>query len=102
MASLKERVAATVARLREKYAWIDHSVRMVKHYGAVNGNAQAGAVTFFGFLSFFPILALSFFAVGQLAKVYDAKGQLVRVIDSFLPGIVGSGRGEIPLSTFED
>ncbi len=101
MASLKERVASTVARLREKYAWLDHLVRMVQHYTVVNGNGQAGAVTFFGFLSFFPILALSFFAVGQLAKVYDAKDQLVRVIDSFLPGIVGNGDGEIPLSTFE-
>ncbi len=101
MASLKERVATTVARLREKYPWLDHLVRMVQHYSAVNGNGQAGAVTFFGFLSFFPILALSFFAVGQLAKVYDAKEQLVRVIDSFLPGIVGSDKGEIPLATFE-
>ena len=101
MASLKERVASTVARLREKYLWLDHLLRMVQHYGAVNGNGQAGAVTFFGFLSFFPILALAFFAVGQLAKVYDAKDQLVRVIDSFLPGIVGNSNGEIPLSTFE-
>lgn len=101
MGSLKARATARFDRLRERYTWLDHVVRMVQHYGAVNGNAQAGAVTFFGFLSFFPILALAFFVVGQLAKVYDAKDQLVTVIDSFLPGIVGAGKGEIPLSTFE-
>ena len=43
---------------------------MVQHYGAVNGNAQAGAVTYFGFLSFFPILALGFFVIGLVAQLY--------------------------------
>lgn len=102
MAGLKQRVTAAVDRLRGKYPWLDHIVRTVQHYIAVKGNGLAGAVTFFGFLSFFPILALSFFVVGQVSKVYDAKGELVEAIDSFLPGIVGSGKGEIPLSTFED
>jgi len=101
MGSLKERLTARVEALRERYVWLDHLVRTVQHYGAVNGNAQAGAVTYFGFLSFFPILALAFFVVGQVSKVYDAKDQLVEAIDSFLPGIVGDDPGEIPLSTFE-
>ena len=39
---------------------------------------QAGAVTYFAFLSFFPILALAFFVVGRVAKVYpDAQDDLV-------------------------
>jgi membrane protein len=101
MGSLKARLSARVDRLRERYTWIDHVVRAVQHYGNVNGNAQAGAITYFGFLSFFPILALAFFVVGQVSKVYDAKDQLVEAIDSFLPGIVGNDPGEIPLATFE-
>lgn len=102
MASFKERVTAKVADVRERYPLVDHLVRMVQHYGNVNGNAQAGAVTFFGFLSFFPLLALSFFTVGLLSRVYDASGELERAIESFMPGIVGNERGEIPLSTFEE
>ena len=102
MASLKERVAARVERARERFALLDHLVRTVQHYGKVNGNAQAGAVTYFGFLSFFPILALAFFVVGQVSIVYaDAREDLVEVIDTFLPGIVGDDAGEIPLETFE-
>src|SRR5690349_15394282 len=103
MASLKERATATLARLREKHPWLDHTLRMVAHYGAVNGNGQAGAVTFFGFLSFFPILALGFFVVGLLAHLYpDVKAQMVREIGNLLPGVIGRGQGEIPLKTIED
>jgi membrane protein len=102
MASLKERVATRVQNARERFVLLDHLVRTAQHYGKVNGNAQAGAVTYFGFLSFFPILALAFFVVGQLSIVYaDAREDLVEVIDTFLPGIVGTGDGEIPLETFE-
>ena len=102
MASLKERLTGKVERLRQRHQIVDHLARLVRHYGKVNGNAQAGAVTFFGFLSFFPLLALGFFTVGQLAKVYDAKRDLVQAINEVLPGIVGPEQGQIPLSTFEE
>ena len=99
MASLKDRVTAAVARLRERYPWLDHVVRMVQHYGAVNGNAQAGAVTYFGFLSFFPILALGFFVIGLLAQLYpDIKDQMVAEINKLLPGVIGPDPGQIQLS----
>ena len=53
---------------------MDHLVRMVQHYGNVKGSLQAGAATYFAFLSFFPILALAFFAIGWVAQVYpDAR-----------------------------
>jgi membrane protein len=103
MAGLKDRVTAVVARLRERYSWLDHVVRMVQHYGAVNGNAQAGAVTFFGFLSFFPILALGFFTVGLLAELYpQIQDQMAREIDDLLPGVLGDGDGQIRLETIQD
>ncbi len=102
MSSLKERVTGRVARFRERNVWADHLINTVAHYGKVEGNAQAGAVTFFGFLSFFPILALAFFAVGTLSVVFpDLRGEIVREIENLLPGVVGGEEGEIPLSTFE-
>ena len=103
MASLKERAAATLARLREKFPWLDHILRMVQHYGAVNGNAQAGAVTYFGFLSFFPILALGFFVIGLVAQLYpDIKQQMVAELNTLLPGVIGNDPGQISIKTIED
>lgn len=103
MPSTTRRATAKVRRFRGRHHKIDHVIRMVTHYSSVGGNAQAGAVTFFGFLSIFPILALAFFAVGMLAQVYpDLRKDIGTMIENVLPGVVGSDDGEIPLSTFEN
>jgi len=103
MASLKARATATVERLRARFPWFDHILRTVAHYNSVYGNAQAGAVTYFGFLSVFPILALAFFVVGRIARVYpEARDGLVQQINTALPGLVGEGAGQISLTTIED
>lgn len=98
MPSLKERVAARVSRIRERRPAVDHVVRMQEHYGAVQAGQRAGAVTYFGFLSVFPILALAFFVVGYAAKLYpDAQQDLVDAIDQVLPNIIGDGAGQLSL-----
>lgn len=97
MTTPQERLAA----LRERRPFVDHVVRMVQHFGEVKGSLQAGAVTYFAFLSFFPILALAFFVVGKVAKVYPrAKDDLVGAIDNVFPDLVG--KGGVPLSTIEE
>lgn len=103
MASTKERASATVERFRERHRLVDHLMSTFSHYGAVNGNAQAGAVTFFGFLSFFPILALAFFTVGVLSNIYpELRSDIRAEIENVLPGMVGNEPGEIPMRAFED
>ncbi len=103
MPSTTRRATAKLERFRGRHHKIDHVIHMVTHYSSVGGNAQAGAVTFFGFLSVFPILALAFFAVGMLAQVYpDLHKDISTMIENVLPGVVGSDDGEIPLSTFEN
>lgn len=93
---MKERLAA----LRERHAWLDHVLRMQEHYGTVKAGQQAGAVTYFAFLSFFPILALAFFVVGIVSNIYpEARDNLITAIDSVLPNIVGNEEGEISLSS---
>ena len=80
--SVKQRVSV----LRERRPVVDHLVRAVEHYGQVNGSALAAAVTYFAFLSFFPILALAFAIFGQVTKVYeDAQDTLVDAANSVLP-----------------
>ncbi|MGA8246259.1 MAG: YhjD/YihY/BrkB family envelope integrity protein, partial [Nocardioides sp.] len=102
MASPLTRAKGVLARVRRRSPFVDHLVRMQEHYGGVHGSAQAGAVTYFAFLSFFPILALAFFVVGYVARVYPgAQDNLVRAIQQVLPGIVGSGPGKITIRSIE-
>ncbi|MDR7251596.1 membrane protein [Nocardioides sp. BE266] len=97
VSGVKDRVAA----VRERRPFVDHVVRMVEHYGSVNGNGLAAAVTYFAFLSFFPILALSFAVFGQVAKIYpDAEDTLVDAANSVLPGLVGGDNG-VSLDTLQ-
>ncbi|KQZ67321.1 YihY/virulence factor BrkB family protein [Nocardioides sp. Root151] len=103
MPSLKERLDERITRLRARRPIFDHLMRMVEHFGNVKGNLQAGAVTYFAFLSFFPILALAFFVVGYVAKVYpDAQDNLTDALTGVLPGMIGNADGQISLKAIQD
>ncbi|MCF6378792.1 YihY/virulence factor BrkB family protein [Nocardioides KLBMP 9356] len=98
---LVDTLKARVQEVREHRPLVDHLVRTVEHYGSVNGSALAAAVTYFAFLSFFPILALAFAVFGQLTKVYDRADQtLVDAANSVLPGLVGPPDG-VSLETLQ-
>jgi len=99
VASVKERLGEA----REEHPALDHVLLMNEHYGRVKAGQQAGAVTYFAFLSFFPILALAFFTVGLIAGVYpDARENVVTAIDSVLPGIVGEGETQISIDDVQN
>jgi len=101
--ALKDRIKQRVERLRKRRPLIDHLVRTANHYSEVKGSLQAGAITYFAFLSFFPILALAFFVVGFVSRVYPgARDNLVTAIGTVLPHIIGSGDGQIRLATVQD
>jgi len=99
MASPKERLEA----LRGRRPLIDRLLRTQEHYGNVRAGQQAGAVTYYGFLSFFPILAIAFAAVGLISGSFpDARDALVDAISELFPGMIGEGEGQISLTTLED
>ena len=101
--SLADSVKSRVAQVRARVPVIDHVLRMNEHFGSVKGSQQAGGVTYFGFLSVFPVLALSFFVIGYVAEVYpDAQENLVDAINEVLPGLVGNGANEISLTDIQD
>ena len=90
--ALVETIKQRIERLRLRRPVVDHLVRAVGHYGEVRGNALAAAVTYFAFLSVFPILALAFAVFGQVTKVYaGAQDALVDAADQVLPGLLGDG-----------
>lgn len=94
-------IKARVAEVREHRPVVDHAVRMIEHYGKVKGSALAASVTYFAFLSFFPILALAFAIFGQVTKVYEgADDALVEAANSVLPGLVGPPDG-VSLETLQ-
>jgi membrane protein len=101
--SIVDKVKQRVADTRERRPLLDHVVRTVEHYGSAKGSIQAGAVTYFAFISFFPILALAFAVIGFVARVYDgAETDLIDAINSVLPGLVGEDENQISLSDIRD
>lgn len=87
--------------LRRRRPAIDHVVRMQQHYGAVRASQQAGAITYFAFLSFFPVLALAFFVVGVVSQVYPGANEAMQeAIRTVFPGIIGDGENQLALSDF--
>lgn len=100
--ALKDRIQARVAGIRERSPLADHVLRMQQHYSEVNASQQAGGVTYFGFLSVFPVLALAFFVVGYVAEVVPAaRANMLKAIDEVLPGLVGGGPNEVPLDDIQ-
>lgn len=95
MASLLERVAAIKARglglvnhYRVRWSWFDHLLRTVRRYQQQFGDRLAGSVTYFAFLSLFPLLAVAFAVFGfVLASNEKLKDALNKAIQEQLPGI---------------
>ena len=98
LAWLRERTR----RLRQRVPLVDHGWRATEHYVEVQGSLLAAAVTYYGFLSIFPLRALAFGAVGLVARmVPDAKADLERALQEIVPGVIGNGPHQLSLATLE-
>ena len=96
---LKRRLAS--ARRRSRL--LDHLIATFEHYSKVQGNVLAGAVTYFGFLSFFPIVAIAFAVVGLITGAYpDALDAVTDALSEVFPAIIGTGNGQIDPASFQD
>jgi membrane protein len=93
---VKERLQARVRAARSRRSWVDHAVRAYDRHSEVLGNHVAAAITYFGFLSFFPLLALGFSLVGYISSVYPAApAAITAAVESAFPSLIGTGPGEI-------
>lgn len=100
--SIKDRAEDVVDEVmttaHERVPLFSHTVAMIKHFGQHQGSVLAGGVTYFGFLSFFPILALAFAVVGILSDYFSGiEGWVQTALDSALPGLVGEKSGQISI-----
>src|SRR5664280_3638260 len=64
ISGLKDKAAGTVETARAKRPFLDHLVRAYSRYQGDAGDRLAAAVTYFAFLSFFPLVALAFSVLG--------------------------------------
>lgn len=80
MASLK----ALLSRARARVPLLDHLLRAGKRYKADNGDRLAAGVTYFWFLSLFPILLLAISILGY-ALGADAEQRVVNGLGDALP-----------------
>ncbi|MDQ4006751.1 MAG: YihY/virulence factor BrkB family protein [Actinomycetota bacterium] len=101
---LVDRVKTWFAELRLRRPLVDHTARMVEHMGAVQGTILAGAVTYFGYLSFFPVLVIAFTVVAVIANVVpEVEDVLIATVESVFPDLIGTKRDSpIQISTFTE
>ena len=100
---IKARVSATVRSWRARRPWFDHAVRAYDRNSEVLGNQLAGAITYFGFLSFFPLLALGFSLVGYISDIYpSAQDDVTRAVQDAFPSLLGAGDGQINVQDIID
>ena len=85
---LVDRLKARFQVLRGRFPIVDHLARAMEHYSAAQAAMLSGAVTYFGLLSFFPILALTFAVLGfVVGNSESAQQPVLDVMQSVLPGL---------------
>ncbi|MFL6239976.1 MAG: YihY/virulence factor BrkB family protein [Actinomycetes bacterium] len=78
----------------------DHLVRAWQRYSKDNGGQLAASVTYYGFLSFFPLIALAFSVLGYVVAHDPSISKSVEdALEQALPGIVGHGSNQIDVGT---
>ena len=96
-------VRARVGAARTRWPWFDHGARAYARHNEVFGGQLAAAITYFGFLSFFPLLALAFAVVGYVSGAYpDAQDAVTRAVEDAFPSLIGSGPGHIDIQDVID
>jgi inner membrane protein YhjD len=86
VSSLQESVASVLRRSRARWRTFDHLGRAYDRYREQRGDRLAAALSFYGFLSFFPLVALAFAIMGYaVANSPNARVAVGKAIDQLLP-----------------
>jgi membrane protein len=97
------RLRAAARRVCESRPVGVHLLAAWARFADADGGRQAAAVTYFGFLSFFPVVALAFAVLGFVVEWYpQVYGDLTDGISRALPGLVGDRPGQVNVSQIAD
>ncbi|MFL6128550.1 MAG: YihY/virulence factor BrkB family protein [Mycobacteriales bacterium] len=87
---LKDRVTGRLRRERQRRPWLDHLIRAYRRYKSANGDHLAAAITYFSFLSLFPLILLGISVTGfVLANNVGLQQELQDLIRQNVPGDLG-------------
>ncbi|GAB3659400.1 YihY/virulence factor BrkB family protein [Actinocorallia lasiicapitis] len=82
------RVCDVLRENRERHPWFDHLARAYERFEEKRGSQLAGALTYYGFLSFFPLVALAYALMGYLLKFSSTfQTYLLEALSDYLPGL---------------
>ncbi|PFG27136.1 multiple transmembrane domain containing protein [Corynebacterium renale] len=85
-----------VDKLRAKWDWFDHIMRMQERYASHGGNQYSAGITYFSVLSIFPILMLVFAVLGYiLASRPELLEDIQNSIQDALSGDIGNVVNEV-------
>ncbi|WP_345353124.1 YihY/virulence factor BrkB family protein [Actinoallomurus liliacearum] len=88
VSSVEEHVKGFLRALRARWRWFDHLGRAYERYQRYRGDRMAAALTFYGFLSFFPLVALAFAVMGYVVAISPgAREYVTKAIFELLPGL---------------
>jgi membrane protein len=94
ISGLKDKAAGTAETARAKRPFLDHLVRAYSRYQGDAGDRLAAAVTYFAFLSFFPLVALAFSVLGYtVANNPGVRKSVTDSLSSAFPGLIGGSNG---------
>jgi membrane protein len=96
-------VSARLRAARARWQWFDHAARAYRRNSKVLGSQLAAAITYYGFLSFFPLLALAFSVVGYISGAFPgAEASVTKALQENFPSLIGSGSGQINVKDIID
>jgi membrane protein len=96
-------IGARIRAARKRWRWFDHAARAYTRYNEVQGGQLAAAITYYGFLSFFPLLALAFAVVGYISGAYPgAQDAVTQAVQASFPSLIGPGPGHINIQDVID
>jgi membrane protein len=96
-------IGARIRAARKRWRWFDHAARAHSRHNEVLGSQLAAAITYYGFLSFFPLLALAFAVVGYISGAYPgAQDAVTQAVQDGFPSLIGSGPGHINIQDVID
>lgn len=93
-----DRLKDRVRRARGRSPLLDHALRAIDRNSEILGSQEAAAVTYFGFLAFFPLLALSFALVGYVSAIYpDVQEAVTTAVEDAFPNLIGPNPDQISI-----
>ena len=99
---IREDEPGFVDKMRDKYEWFDHIMRMQERFGSKGGNQLSAGITYFSVLSIFPIAMLAFATMGfVLAGNPDLLSRVQEEITGAFDGDVGETVNSIVESAIE-